>query len=129
MSFAQGTPTALIELGGKTYELGFTVGAMQRSNELGVLNVDTSDGTAFILAMPQFIWACLPSDADREELSAKAIAELLNPTNITPIAAALGKLFRASIPEPDVKTNPGAATELTPGQSTSTNSGHLVGTT
>lgn len=120
-----------ITLGGKPYTLGFTIGAMRRAQELGVLQVDVSDGTAFMLAMPGYVWACLPEEA-REELSVKAIDELINPNNIKPISDAVGELFRLSMPKEESPGNglPAAAMEKRPtAGSTSTSSGQLASTT
>ena len=128
MPFAEGTPTQLIEMGGNLYELGFTIGAMKRAQKLGVLNVDASDATAMMLALPQYIWACM-NEEGRKELSVEAIEELLNPNNIKVIAEAIGELFKESLPKPDVKDEPGAVKPPTPGNSTSTSSGRLVSTT
>lgn len=128
MAFATGTPTQLVELDGEIYEIGFTINAMKRAQDLGVLDVDTSDGSAFMRAMPEYLWACMDDDG-RAKLSVKQIGDLLNPNNIQPIIKAVGDLFLASLPKPDVKDEPGAAKTPTPGNSTSTNSGHLVSTT
>lgn len=127
-SFSEGTPTVEIVLNGKPYELGFTIGAMRRGQELGVLDIDTSSGAAFMRAMPEFIWMCMTEEG-RKEYSVATIAELLNPINIAPILKQVGDLFLASMPKPDPKGNPGAVKAPTPGPSTSNSSGPLVGTT
>lgn len=129
-SFAEGTPTATVELGGKSYELGFTVGAMKRAKELRVLNIDANDETAFMLALPEFVWSCLEGSA-RKELSVEQIDELMNPSNIKEIAQSVGALFRASLPEENTSGNgePAAVKEPTAGSRTSIDSGQLVSTT
>ena len=75
MSFAEGTPTQLVELGGNIYEIGFTIGAMKRAQKLGVLNVDASDATAMMLALPQYIWARMTEEG-RKELSVEQVLQL-----------------------------------------------------
>lgn len=130
--FAEGTPTVTVQLD-KPRELGFTIGAMRRANELGVLSVDANDNTAMMLVMPEYIWVCL-SDEGREELSVKQIAELLHPQNIKAAMVAIGELFKASLPkeEPGKNGEPAAVEEKpTAGtrRSTSTSSGQLASTT
>lgn len=128
--FTEGTPTVTINLD-KPRTLAFTLGAMRRAQELGVLSVDVTDGTALMLAMPQYVWACL-SNADRKELSVDEIAELMNPNNVQSISAALGELFKVSLPEnPEGNASPAAALttlrsqaeELTAGESNSSSIG------
>lgn len=127
MGFAEGTPTATISLGGKSYDLGFTIGAMRRSRALGVLNVDATDNVSFMLALPEYVWACL-DDEGRKDLSVAQISELMNPANVNEIAGAVGEIFRASIPAPDPNVEPAAVKMPTAGNSTSTNSGPLEST-
>lgn len=123
--FAEGTPTVEITLD-KPRTLGFTLGAMRRAKELGVLNADPSDEVGFMLAMPEYVWACL-SEEGRAELSVAQIGELMNPLNIKAIGKAVGELFSASLP----KENPPATKKPTGGsrKSTSTSSGRLASTT
>lgn len=96
--FAEGIPTETIELDGKVYTLGFTMGSMKRAQDLGVLNVDIQDQTARMLALPEYVWVCLDREG-REELSVEAIRELIGPYNIVSIAEKIGNLFAASVPE------------------------------
>lgn len=131
--FAEGTPTRTIDLNGKPHTLGWTLGAMRRARELGVLGVDAEDGIALMLALPEFVWACLLEE-DREELSVAQIGELINPTNINVIGKEVGDLFRASVPkrEPDPNAQPAAGKKKpTAGKkkSTSTSSGHSASST
>lgn len=132
MLFAEGTPTVVVRLGGKDYTLGFTIGAMRRAKELGVSQVDVSDGSALMLAIPQYVWACMTSEA-RQSLSVEEIDELINPSNISGISEAIGELFKASLPEDTSGNAQPAATngkmEPTAGRSTSTSSGQLASTT
>jgi len=124
MRFAEGTPTVDITLGGKDYTLGYTIGAMKRAKELNVLDIDTADSVAFMLALPAFVWACMDEEA-RKELSVSAIEELTNPLNIHDISTAVGELFSASLPKPDPNVEPAAVTMPTAGNSASKNSGRL----
>lgn len=126
MPFAEGTPTATVRLGGKSYELGFTLGAMKRAKELGVLTLDTSDQSAMMLALPEYVWSCL-TEEDRKGLTVAQINELINPSNVAKVAEAIGELFKASTPAEDPSGNvvPAAATEPTAGKQTSINSGQL----
>lgn len=127
-AFTEATPTRIITLDGKPRELGFTMGAMRRAEELGVLQLEVTDPVVLMLKLPEYVWCCLPK-AVRKELSVEDIAELLNPTNITEIAAAVDALFRLSVPDPEVKTEPAAEKEPTAGnQSTSTSSGRSAST-
>ena len=52
--FSEGTPTVTITLD-KPRTLGFTLGAMRRCKELGVLKLDVADETAFMLALPEYV--------------------------------------------------------------------------
>lgn len=126
--FTDGTPTATIELD-KPRVVAFTLGAMRRAKKLGVLHVDAEDPTALMLAMPEYVWACL-SDKDRHELTVDAIAELMSPRNVHEIAEAIGDLFRASMPEESTSGNgePAAAKMPTAGNSISSSSGDLAAT-
>ena len=130
MPFAEGTPTATVRLGGKSYELGFTLGAMKRAKELGVLTLDTSDQSAMMLALPEYVWSCL-TEEDRRDLTVAQINELINPSNVAKIAEAVGELFRASLPAESASGNaePAAVKEPTAGTRTSSNSGQLASTT
>ena len=121
------TPTATIELGEKTYTLRFTIAAMQRAQDLGVLNVDTTNETAFLLALPAYVWACMDKTA-RKELDLEAVGELMNPRNMKEIAEAVGGLFKASLPEESTSGNGEPAAEKIPtaGESTSISSGELA---
>lgn len=128
--FAEGTPTVEIQLGGKSYTLGFTLGSMRRAKELNVLTLDASDETALMLGMPAYVWACL-SEETRRELSVEAIGELMNPSNMKAIALKVGELFKASVPKEDSDPNaePAAVKEPTAGKSTLISSGQLASTT
>lgn len=131
MSFSEGTPTAQIELDGKSYTLGFTLGAMRRAKDLGVLTVNVQDETAFMFALPGYVWACMDDEA-RKEYTPESLEELLHPHNVKEIAEAVSNLFVSSLPkeEPGKNSPPGAVNEPTPGKhSTSTSSGPWVSTT
>lgn len=126
--FAEGTPTVTITLD-KPRVLGFTLGTIRRAKELGVLNVNASDETALMLALPEYVWCCM-DDQGRKDLSVAAIGELLHPFNVKEVAKQVGDLFKASVPkeDPDVKQEPAAETMPTAGNSTSINSGPLAST-
>jgi hypothetical protein len=128
--FAEGTPTAAIELNGKPYTLGFTLGAMRRAQELGVLEVNAEDATAMMLALPEFVWSCLDEDS-RKELSVEQISEMMSPLNTPEIAGKVGELFKVSVPKPDPNAQPAAAKGKKPtaGKPSSKNSGQLAATT
>ena len=131
MPFAEGTPTESVTLGGRTYALGYTLGAMKRAKELGVLTVDMTDDTAFILSLPEYVWSCLDTEG-RNDLSVDAIRELMNPLNAKAVAQSMIELFKKSLPkgEPDPNAKPAAVKEPTAGnQSTSINSGQLASAT
>lgn len=128
--FAEGTPTATIELNGKVYTLGFTIGAMKRAQALGVLEVNAEDGPAMMLALPEFVWSCLDEDG-RNELTVAQISELMHPLNTPGIAEKVGNLFKVSVPSPDPNASPAAAKgkkKPTAGKSSSKNSGRLAAT-
>lgn len=132
MSFQEGTPTATVTLGGKVYTLGFTLGALRRCKELGVLKLDVTDETAFMLALPEYVWACLP-ETQRGELSVDQIGEMMNSTNMTEVAEAVGNLWAASVPKgkPEKNAEPGAVKKPTPGKKqnlTSNSSGQSAST-
>lgn len=132
MPFAEGTPTAEVTLAGKVYTLGFTLGALRRCRELGVLKLDVQDQTAFMLALPEYVWACL-SEIERGELTVDGIGELMNSTNMAEIADAVGKLWASSIPKGKSEKNapPAAVKKPTAGSkkdSTSISSGQSAST-
>lgn len=123
--FSEGTPTVTIDLD-KPRTLAFTIGAMRRARQLGVLDKDATSEVEFMLALPEYVWACLP-EVDRGELSVAQIGELIHPRNVAPIASKVGELLRASVPDPNV--DPPAVEKPTGGPSTSTSSGQLASTT
>jgi hypothetical protein len=109
--FAEGVPTVTIELGGKSYPIGFTMGSMKRAQDLGVLKVNVEDATAMMLALPEYVWACL-NEEGRKELSVDAIRELISPTNLEAITEKISELFKASLPEPGPEGNASPAAAL-----------------
>lgn len=131
MGFAEGTPTVTITLD-KPRTLGFTLGAMRRCRELGVLKLDVQDETAFMLALPEYVWSCLP-EQDRGELTVESIGEMINPLNMADIAEAVGELWASSVPKgnPEKNAPPAAAKSPTAGKkknSISTGSGQSAST-
>lgn len=120
MPFAEGTPTAQVTLGGKIYTLGWTWGAKRRLREfLATKGTTLNDARAIEENLPAVVWAGLDKD-QREKVSIEDVEEMFNPTNESEIAERIGSLFKVS--EPDVKTEPVAATVPTTGTSTSSRS-------
>lgn len=127
MSFAEGTPTATVQLD-KPRTLGFTLGAMRRCRDLGVLNIDVQNETAMMLALPEYVWSCM-DDAGRKELPLEQVMELIHPGNVQVIAEAIGALFASSQPKTDPEKNAGpAAVTMPTAGSTSMSSGQLEST-
>lgn len=128
MAFAEGTPTVTIELD-KPRELGYTLGAMRRAQELGVLKLDMEDDVSFMLALPRYVWACMDSEG-RKDLTIETIEEMMNPLNAKTIARKMIELFKASLPPEDPSGNaePAAAMMPTAGGSILNTSGQLVAT-
>lgn len=98
MSFATGTPTVVVALD-KERTLGFTLGAMQRIQERLGKNAFSEGETADqMLALPAYVWACLPA-ADRLELNVEAVADLIHPGNMKAVSDAIAEIFNRSNPE------------------------------
>lgn len=98
--FPEGTPTAVVSLGGKDRTLGFTIGAMRRIKEAGgKLQIDDGeDSDDVIYAVPLWVWACMDKE-DREELSVEDVEDRMHPGNMEEISAAVTRLFLSSRPE------------------------------
>lgn len=130
MSFAEGTPTVNVTLGGKSYTLGWTWGSKRRLKEwLAAHGVDGTSPQAVGQNLPAMLWASM-DEPDRSSVSVSDVEELLNPRNEGEIADAIASLFKASEPDPkpDPKTAPAAAKIPTAGNSTSMNLEHLEST-
>lgn len=128
MSFAEGTPTVMVTLGGKDYTLGWTWGSKRRLKEWTKANgVDAQSAQAMGESLPAMLWASMDKP-DREALSVEDVQELINPRNEIAIAETIGEMFKVSEPEPDIKADPVAATKPTTGNSTSMNLGHSEST-
>lgn len=113
-----------VELAGKPRQLGFTMAAMRRCQEKGVLNLDWSDEMGMLIAVPAFVWACL-GEEDRKELPFEKIELLLNPLNIKPFSEKMIELFGLSQPPQDSSGNgtPAAGDKPTGKKRTSRSSG------
>ncbi len=128
MPFPEGTPTVTLTLAGSPRVLGFTIGAMRRAQELGVLTVDTEDEMALTLALPSYVWACM-DDEDRAEFTDDQVADIINPSNIAEVRDAVGDLFNASRPdEPEGNAPPSGAKKPSGAKRTSANSGRSAST-
>ncbi len=129
MAFPEGTPTVTLTLAGSPRVLGFTIGAMRRAQELGVLEVDTADEMALTLALPSYVWACMDKE-DREEISFDDVADLINPSNLAHVRDSVSALFNASQPdEPEGNAPPAAAKKPSGSKRTSPDSGRSASTT
>ena len=122
MSFAEGTPTKEIQLGGKSYTLGWTWGSKRRLKEwFTATGVDGASATSVGENLPAVLWASMDREA-RDALSVDDVGELINPRNEMDVATTIGSLFTVSEPDPDTKAGPVAATEPTTGKLTSNKS-------
>jgi hypothetical protein len=127
--FAEGTPTKEIQLGGKSYTLGWTWGSKRRLKEWFTAHgVDGNSPSSVGENLPAVLWASMDK-GDRDSLSVDDVGELINPRNEIEVATTIGSLFTVSEPEPDVKAEPVAARKPTTGISTSMNSGLSASTT
>lgn len=125
MSFAEGVPTVEIQLGGKSYTLGWTWAAKRRLKESGI---NLSDQAVIAENLATVLWVSLEKDS-RNDLSVEDIEEMIHSGNEVEVATRIGELFKVSEPDPDVKQEPAAVTEPTAGRSTSMISGQLASTT
>lgn len=127
--FAEGTPTTEIQLGSKTFTLGWTWGAKRRLKEYLVSRgSDMKDVNAISENLPAVLWAALDNEA-RASVSVEDIEEMVNPRNEALVVEKIGQLFTQSEPDPDPKPNPSAATKPTEGKQTSTTYGRSAGST
>lgn len=96
--FPEGTPTVTVKLAGKSYELGWTMGAMKRAKKLGILGMDWEDKAEIAMALPSLVWSAM-SKADREILAAEDVDEMVNRDNAEAVAVKIAELFTLSEPE------------------------------
>lgn len=121
--FAEGTPTVQIQLGVKSYTLGWTWGAKRRARETILSrhadpqNVDQSE------AIAAAVWASMEKEK-RAELSVEDVEEMIHPGNELEVMEKINQIIKSSEPEPDTsgKTVPAAAKMPTAGKSASMNS-------
>lgn len=129
MSFAEGTPTVDLQLGGNTYTLGWTWGSKRRLKEkLEAQGSSLSDTSAITENLPAVLWASLDKET-RDSMSVEDLEELVNPANEAEVIEKIGSLFAKSEPDPDPKENPVAGKTPTTGRQTSTSSPQLASTT
>lgn len=130
MSFAEGTPTVKVQLGGKEYTLGWTWGAKRRvrelMRELGITNPDDANREEYV-AMG--LWAAM-EDEVRATITFKEIEERINPTNEVEISTIVFGMIVGGEPKekPGKNGEPVAVTEPTTGKSNSKKSGRLEST-
>lgn len=102
--FAEGTPTKDIQLGGKSYTLGWTWGARRRARVAltdrypDPKNVDKSEAIAAAL------WASMDKET-REAVSVEDIEEMIHPGNEIEIMQKIDELIKASEPDPEPEGN------------------------
>jgi len=127
--FPEGTPTVTVELGGKSFQLGWTMAAMRRAKKLGVLDVDWDKPSDAMLAIPSVVWAAM-SKADNESVTPDEVDEMVNPNNIIALMSKVTELFGLAEPDPVGNEHPAPQKKARAGQrSTSTNSGQSESTT
>lgn len=122
MPRAKGVPTVEVTLDGKPYKIAFTWGTRLRAKEyFESLKKDPTTVSQFE-SITAAIWAGM-EDEDRAGLSVEQISDMIHPGNEPEILAKISELTEKSEPDPEVKTDPGAARELTPGAMNSNESG------
>lgn len=130
MPFAEGTPTVSVQLGGKSYTLGWTWGAKRRVRdlmlELGITDPADANQEEYV-AMG--LWASMEPDA-RSTVTFREIEEMINPANELEISTTvMGMIVRGEPKEePGKNVGPVAVKEPTTGHSNSKMSGRLEST-
>lgn len=122
--FVEGTPTVEIQLGGKSYTLGWTWASKRRLKEALVArgtNLTEQTGVAENLAA--VLWASMEKEA-RAEMSVEDVEEMIHSGNEIEVATKIGELFKASEPDPEPagKTEPAAVIKPTAGKLNTTKS-------
>lgn len=122
-------PTVDLALGGKVYTIDFTWGARLRCQEYVESRGKDPSSVNRFESIAAAIWAGM-EDEDRAGLSVATILDMIHPGNEPEILAKIGELAEKSEPdpEPQVKTEPGAVRELTPGAMNSNEYGRSGGT-
>lgn len=126
MGFAEGVPTVQIQLGGKSYTLGWTWAAKRRVRDYlaarhgDPLKANEEENLATVL------WASMDKE-QRESLTVEDVEEMVHPDNERIIAEKIRDLCLRSEPDPNV--DPVAVKKPTTGESNSKKSGQLVSTT
>lgn len=129
MSFAEGTPTVEIQLGGKPYTLGWTWGAKRRVRESLIgrhadpKNAGEEENLATVL------WASMEEE-HRKALTVENIEDMIHADNEVEISKKIEELCLRSEPEPDPNAQPAAVKKPTAGteRSASTSSARLEST-
>lgn len=125
--FAEGVPTVEIQLGGKSYTLGWTWGSKRRFREaLVARGTDITEQTGIAENMAAVLWASMEKEA-RAAMSVEDVEELIHSGNEVEVATKIGELFKVSEPDPEPagKTEPAAVTGPTAGRSNTTRSAPL----
>lgn len=122
--FAEGTPTVTVQLGGKSYMLGWTWAAKRRVKERLKPEDPFEDNIATVL------WAAMDKES-REGISVEEIEELVHSGNEAEVVGKFSELFVKSEPkeEPGKNGDPVALSTATTGNQSSKTSGRLQSTT
>ena len=114
-----------IALGGKAYRIAFTWGTRLRCKEYFESKGKDPTKLSQFESVTAAIWAGMDDD-ERAGITVDQIADMIHPGNETEILQKIDALTEKSDPDPlpEVKTEPGAAKELTPGAMNSNESGH-----
>lgn len=126
MAFAEGVPTVQIQLGGKSYTLGWTWAARRRSRDYMVSKGKENSATQYE-SVAVALWAAMEEKA-RAEISVEAVEEMIHPGNESEILEKMSTLFEKSEPDPDPNAQPSAAKIPTEGQPALRMSGRSDGT-
>lgn len=129
MSFAEGTPTVEVVLGGKTYTVGYSWGGKRRAREQLARNGADPNKAHEEEYLSTLLWACLDREA-RASLSVEDVEDMIHPGNESEIGEKLRQLIVRGEPdeEPEGKNDqPEAATVPTSG-TPSSRSGRLAST-
>lgn len=123
MSFAEGTPTATVKLGGREFTIGWTWGAKRRAfDEAEKRGRPMRDEETLLRNLPVVLWASMDKET-RETVTVDEIEEMVNPKNELAVVSKLASLFEKSEPEPEKNEGPAAADQPTAGSSISMTSG------
>lgn len=125
MGFAEGVPTVEIQLGGKSYTLGWTWAARRRSREYLIAQGKENTASQYE-NVAAALWAGM-EERVRAEISVGAIEEMIHPGNESEILEKMSALFEKSEPDPDPNAKPSAAKIPTEGKQTSMSSGRSAG--